>query len=140
MTVTLDFVCRVLSIFDGFDRLSNDDVWWRTDDEYAPITLIVNCNDLFFWGCSDCETITPENVETLESAVRDVKALTGNNGGADAVFCCRVRGMRPQGACYSTKYYPVEIWPLFDAAGPEREIGIGNPKSAPSLTSPVETP
>jgi len=125
----LAFVCRVLSIFDGFDRLSNDDVWWRTDDEYAPITLFVNCNDLFFWGCSDCEEITPDNIELLEQAVKDVKALTGNNGDATAVFCCRARNMRPQNAWYSTNHFPAEIWPLFDAAGPEREVGPGNPKS-----------
>lgn len=126
--VNLEFVCRVLSVFNGFDGLSNDDVWWRTDDEYAPITLLVNCNDLFFWGCSDCEEVTPENISILEQAVKDVEAITGSQRHADQVFCCRVRGMRPQGACYDERYFPKPIWPLFDAAGPERKTGLGNPK------------
>lgn len=41
------------------------------------------------------------------------------------LFAARVRGMRPQGAAYT--FYPPETWPLFDACGPEREIGFGNP-------------
>ena len=34
------------------------------------------------------------------------------------LFSARVRKMRPQGASY--KLYPKELWPLFDACGPER--------------------
>lgn len=41
------------------------------------------------------------------------------------LYAARVREMRPQGACYSR--YPEEAWPLFHAAGPEREVGHGNP-------------
>lgn len=41
------------------------------------------------------------------------------------LFAAKVRGMRPQGACYT--YYPKELWIEFDQAGPEREIGFGNP-------------
>ena len=33
--------------------------------------------------------------------------------------------MRPQGAFYS--YIDKTSWPLFDLAGPEREVGLGNP-------------
>lgn len=140
--VDLEFVCRALSIFNGFDALSNEDVWWRTDDEYAPITLMVNCNDLFFWGCSDCEEITRENLPMLETTFAELKAMNKKDGEfykethlercTPEVFCCRARKMRPQGACYDEKYYPKAIWPLFDSAGPERETGMGNPAARPA--------
>ncbi len=139
--VDLDFVCRVLSIFNGFDALSNEDVWWRTDDEYAPISLFVNCNDLFLWGFSDCEEITRDNIDILESTFNELKNMNKKDGEfykethlervTPAIFCCRVRGMRPQGACYNEQYYPKIVWPLFDAAGPERQTGLGNPKPRP---------
>jgi hypothetical protein len=140
--VDLAFVCRVLSVFDGFGRLSNEDVWWRTDGEYAPITLLVNCNDVFWWATSDCEEITPDNIEVLEQAVSDVKAATGSNRCADWLFVCRVRAMRPQGACYDERYIPKPLWPLFDACGPEREVdpgAFGNPRSRPQDTASNST-
>jgi hypothetical protein len=43
------------------------------------------------------------------------------------LFVARVRNMRPQGAAYKVRY-PEEIWGLFNAAGPEREVGLGNPR------------
>lgn len=140
--VDLEFVCRALSIFNGFDALDSGDIWWRTDGEYAPITLLVNCNDLFVWGCADCEEITRENLPILEATFAELKALNKKDGVfyeethlercAPAVFCCRVRKMRPQGACYNEKYYPKAVWPLFDSAGPERETGFGNPVARPA--------
>lgn len=121
------FVLRVLSIFNGFGNgsPSSDQLWWRTDAEYAPVTLLVNCNDTFWWGCSDCEQVTPANVELLERAVADVRAVGGGGTESTELFCARVRGMRPQGACY--RHYDKATWPLFDACGPEREVGFGNP-------------
>lgn len=41
------------------------------------------------------------------------------------LFSARSRGMRPQGAYY--KLFPRDTWELFDACGPEREVGVGNP-------------
>lgn len=38
---------------------------------------------------------------------------------------CRARNLRPQGACY--KAIPTVLHDLFDAAGPPRDIDIGNP-------------
>lgn len=109
-------VMRILSAT-AFDNC--DDIWWRVDGEYAPLTVFVNCNDLFWWGCSDAEKVTAENIETFEQAYRD----SPDHGGL--LFCCRVRGMRPQGAYY--KYLGAQEKPLFDACGPKRETGIGNP-------------
>jgi hypothetical protein len=105
-------VMRILSAT-AFDNC--DDLFWRVDSEYAPITMFVNCNDLFFWGCADAETVTEENIGVLEQAYKDCP----DHGGL--LFCCRVRGMRPQGAFY--KCFNMEEKPLFDACGPERAAG-----------------
>ena len=55
------------------------------------------------------------------------------NGGTHGplLFCCRVRGMRPQGA--ALRSIPKPLWPLFDAAGPER-----NPKDFGNTPRPEE--
>jgi len=115
-----DLALRVLRVF-AFDK--TEMVWWRTDEEYAPVTFFVNCNDLFFWGCSDCEPITAENIELLERTAAEIhddhKQFMGE------LFVARWRKMRPQGACY--KSWPDHIKELFNACGPERSIDIGNP-------------
>lgn len=35
-----------------------------------------------------------------------------------------MRKERPQGACYPSNK---DLWPLFDACGPEKPTGFGNP-------------
>jgi len=140
----LVFIGKVLSINDGFTDLYAgiwDSIWWRTDDEYAPVTFWVNCNDLFYWACADCETITTENFDLILQTVNDVAAAMGAvsprsrdknvpfketydawksvGGYAAELWCCRVRGMRPQQPCY--KNIPDVLKPFFDAAGPERD-------------------
>lgn len=115
---------RAFAVFNGFEGPSNDNLWWRTDAEYAPITLLVHCNDLFAWGCSDCEPLGPSNIAALEQAYTDAKAA-GDLCHADLLWVARQRGMRPQGAYY--KYFKKGMWSLFDACGPEREVGLGNP-------------
>lgn len=109
-------VIRILTAV-GFDNC--DDIWWRTDGEYAPISIFAKCNDLFFWGCADCERITAENIDAFEQAYKE----SPENG--VLLFCCRVRKMRPQGAYY--KYISDDEKHLFDACGEQREVGFGNP-------------
>lgn len=92
---------------------------WMIGEESEEIEFFAMCNDLFCWGLGDAVDITEENIDILEQAFKDA-----GNYGKD-LFCCRVEKMRPQGAVYSS--YPKEIWHLFDACGPEREIGFGNP-------------
>lgn len=43
------------------------------------------------------------------------------------LFAARARKMRPQGAAYKVRY-PEPLWESFNAAGPEREVGLGNPR------------
>lgn len=116
---------RAFAVFNGFDG-PHDELWWRTDDEYAPVTLMVNCNDLFFWGTSDCEELGPSNIADLEQAVSDAREA-GDIGNGHYLWVARQRKMRPQGAFY--KYFKEGIRPLFDACGPEREVGFGNPEA-----------
>lgn len=131
------FVLRVLAAFDAWDGADKDDLWWRTDGEYAPVTFLLNCNDVFWWGTADCERVTPETVSVLEQATKDLRAVDPVCGGiyAGLLYCCRARGMRPQGAYYD--HLDAKYWPLFDAAGPPREVNMTNPKKHPSDRHPV---
>lgn len=127
MSTDPDFVLRVLRLSSATECYES--VWWRTDGEYAPVTFFANCNDLFFWACSDSERVTPENVHIFEQAIADIRATGSIHiSYADHLFCCRVRGERPQGASYPDD--PL-LWPLFDACGPEKEPGLGNPRKHP---------
>ena len=125
--VTLEFIRRAMAIFNSFEGPGCDELWWRTDGEYAPITLLVNCNDLFAWACADCVRLTPDNVEVLEKAAADIRAVSkdGNYREAGILFCCRFRGYRPQRPYY--KGIDKELWPLFDACGPEVGSSEVNP-------------
>lgn len=125
---TSDFetIRRAFAVFNGFD--GPDGLWWRTDaPEYDPITLLVNCNDLFFWGCSDSEPLGPSSIGQLEQAVADAK-VAGDEAHGSLLWVARRRKMRPQGAYY--KYFEDGVKPLFDACGPAREVGFGNPEAA----------
>jgi hypothetical protein len=115
---TLDYILRVLTITAHYDI--RGELSWRTDGPYGPVRFWIDCGDVFWWGTADCEELTPENVGELERACADV-VFAGDrvciHGGT--LFCCRVRKMRPQGAVY--RKLPEELWPLFDACGPERD-------------------
>jgi len=149
----IEDVCAILQMIDGFSCHSYGDmtdvIWWRTgsEKEYAPITFFVNCNDLFYWACADCEELTIENLPRLKQAIQEVQDAFGVTGkerppadykdeklmleyrdkfdkhfesgkwGA-ALFCCRERKMRPQIPYY--KLIPKELVDMFNACGPER--------------------
>lgn len=120
----LAFVTRVLRVFARHDQ--RDDLFWSADDT----AFAVVCNDVFHWGTSDLEEITPANVGELERAYADAKAAheIGEYYGG-MLFAARVRGMRPQNAAY-----PADrpgLWPLLDACGPPRAVGPGNPRPHP---------
>lgn len=104
-------------------------VWWRCDGKFAPITFLLNMNDVFAWACADAEELTLENLPVFEQAVKDcMEACDVGEAYAPNLFAARIRKMRPQGAAYPPDK---ELWPLFDAAGPVREIGLGNPYGHP---------
>ena len=118
----LDFIMRVFRVT-AFDNCG--DIWWRTDDKYAPLTIFVNCNDVFYWAMADCEEITPDNIDVFEQAYKDAAAAENDEypSHGNDLFAARVRKMRPQPPCY--KYYREKggdkLVALFDACGPERD-------------------
>jgi len=125
----LDFegLIKLFTIYDQFDGPASESLWWRTDGNYSPVTMFVNCNDLFYWATADSEEIGLEDLDNLAQAVKDCdeaakeanpgsKTLGGFYG--DILWCCRQRKMRPQKPYYKNieKY----LHPLFDSCGPER--------------------
>ena len=120
-----DFMRRVLTVF-AFDN--TESLWWRIDD--GQVKFFAQCSDVFAWGCADCEPILPSDIDALERAAADVRAVVDGEFHAGDLYGARRRGMRPQGAVYEV--YPEGLWPLFNACGPEREVGLGNPRPIPT--------
>src|SRR5882724_6872467 len=61
-----DYVQRVLDVYAMFPNdLSGDELIWRTDGKYSPVTFMILCSDFFDYGTADLEVITPENVYLL---------------------------------------------------------------------------
>ena len=125
--MTDDFVMRVLTLFAMFpDDLGTDDLMWRVDGEYAPITFLVNCSDTFAWATADCERLTPDNIDVLEAALTDLKDAALPTFYAGTLFAARVRGMRPMRLAYPIRKSingidGAGLAALYDACGPERD-------------------
>ncbi|MFD5814377.1 hypothetical protein [Streptomyces sp. NPDC127038] len=129
------FVTRVLEIFSMSHADAYDDLLWRVDN--GTVHLNANVSDVFAWGGADCEPITPDTLPVLEQAYADLKAL-GAEGFTAELYAARQRSQRPQGAAYPDARDPAwrEVSALYDACGPERELGLGNPKAAPAHRDP----
>ena len=130
-SVLQDAVVKVRQ-FDFMDKVlrfhSENDIegmlyWWVEKDE---LKFAVLCSDLFWWGTSDHEELTIENFSLFEQSVEECQKSDPVLGAINGcgLFASRIRKMRPQGAAYPEQK---ELWPLFDACGPEREISITNP-------------
>lgn len=122
------FVLRVMAATAMWPHDLCDAIWWRCDTQFAPVSFLVGCNDLFFWGCADLEELTPSNIDVFEKAIEDVRAASGSCCYGPELFCARVRKMRPQGRAYPGDR---KLWPLFDACGPERTVGPSDPANTP---------
>ena len=90
-----------------------------------------NCSDLFVWGCSDGEAITYADFDLLKQTVSEVDQVDRFKVATD-LYCARRRKVRPHGAAYSG--YPEKYWPLFNACGEERIVGMGG---EPAIAEPV---
>ncbi len=134
------------STYEGWDAHKSE---YKRGPMHWVTTL--DCSDIFFWGSADSEEVTTETWPLLEQTVADVKVLYdrwkpqrgGEDHGGDAfrlagplcwLYAARVRKQRPQGASYS--YFPRDLWPLFDACGPDRATGLGNPSKPGSYKGP----
>lgn len=92
--VDLGFILRVLRLMSCDNT---DELWWRTDEQYAPITFFIKCSDTFAYACADLEEVTPENVGRLEQAFEDCLA-TGDPLAdiyAPMLFVARERKQKP---------------------------------------------
>lgn len=135
---SMEFIQELLQLFDKYDQ--HDDLMWRTGRMWGggnfeePASFMVRCNDTFEWGCADMEDVTPDNLPLLRSAFEDCHREHGYVGTtyATMLFVARVRQMRPQGAAYPPDDLG-GIIKLLNECGPEREVGLGNPRPAPSV-------
>ena len=115
----LKFIYRVMDIIGHADM--RDDLFWNTSGPYAPLSFFIMCNDQFYWATADLEPLTPDNLVELVAAIDDATTAGGRVGAivwAGALFCSRMRKMRPQTPMY--KRIDERLRPLFDACGPER--------------------
>lgn len=118
--VDFDLIRRAFAVFDGFDGPPSDGLWWRTDGEYSPITLMVNCNDLFVWGCADLERLDYDGIDGLEQAIMDAtKAGDGCREYGHLLWVSRRRGLCPQEPYF--KCFPQAMHALFRACGNQIE-------------------
>jgi hypothetical protein len=122
--VSVETILRTLRVLE-FEYC--DALFWRADD-VGGFKLFINCNDFFHWACADAEEITDDNVDLLEDTFKEVQELKGKWDAHDAplLFCARSRKMRPQGAFY--KHLDTDLHHLFNAAGPDRDLDLFNPK------------
>lgn len=129
------FTTRVLELFSLSHADTYDNLFWRVDD--GTLSLYANVSDVFDWGSADCEPITADTLPVLEQAYADLKAIDAAEYTAE-LYAARQRGVRPQGAAYPGDKSRAwrEVSALYDACGPEREIGPGNPKTAPAHKAP----
>ena len=123
-TDDMAFFTRVMLIFYMAD-VREDLIWHVTD---GRVHLAVNVSDIFAWGGADSEGITPATLPVLEKAWEDTRAI-GQEFLLAPLYAARMRGMRPQGAAYPET---VAAQGLFNACGPEREVGLGNPRPVPA--------
>ncbi|MCX4751753.1 hypothetical protein OG455_41680 [Kitasatospora sp. NBC_01287] len=117
------FVHQVLDVFARAE--CHTELLWHVRDE--SITFHANVSDVFAWGSADAEEITPERLPVLEQALTDLQEINSPEY-LPELYAARIRGMRPQGAAYPDDA-PTQA--LLDACGPERTLGLGNPKRPP---------
>lgn len=109
-----DFMHDIFDVF-GFDYC--DELFWRTDGEYAPLYVSVDCSDTFDWATADGEQFTAEDIPALRQAKADADAA-GDEAVFPILWVARKRGRRPMRKWL--EHQPDASHRLFDAAGPER--------------------
>ena len=113
-----DLIYRAFKIFNGFDGPNSDELWWRTDIDGEQIRLLVNCNDLFWWGTADCEQLTYENIGLLESTYEE--CTKDEKSRAHLLWIARIRRLVPQEPYF--KYFPESMHAKFRACTATDEL------------------
>ena len=91
-----------------------NELYWQED-----LTCFIQCNDQFYWGCSDLEELEAADLPLLEECLK-IDDCEG-----PLLYCAKKRKMRPQGAAY--QYISKKNWKHFDDCGPPRDSDLGNP-------------
>ena len=120
---------ELLSVFAWFgDRELCEDIWWHTRENYrrtgepSKITILVACNDMFWWATADAEEVTAADLPALQQAYDDLeKCGDCNEVYAPQLWVARKRGMRPQTPWWNREKIDGPVRALFLAAGPERD-------------------
>ena len=76
-------VCQELDIYGN----------WAVDVS-GDVQCLINCNDVFFWGCADAEPLNPDDLHVLRKAHDDLDAFKNEQGVtkgfaayADTLYC-----------------------------------------------------
>ena len=93
----------------------------------GQVYLYVNESDLFAWGYYGEFPVPGWMLGVLEQCFKDLAEIDEIEASdyGNALYCCRVGGMRPQGAILNNNIK--DFWPLFFECGTEREATFGNP-------------
>lgn len=89
----LSFIEDVLKTVESVD--GHSDLHW-TFDENGKIWFTLDCSDVFSWGCSDFEELTPENIHIFKKAIEDIKEIKSANHHCVILFAVRSRKGVPQ--------------------------------------------
>lgn len=87
MAVALLLINEVLFLSQIFQ---GEEVTGEANPALERVALVVNCNDVFAWGCADGEYITHDEIEDLYNMWRKDTAW------GPAVWCCKRRKEMPQ--------------------------------------------
>ena len=72
------------------DQIVVNNGWWDKSWPQDAITIAVNCNDVFAWGCSDAEPVLHGDLEEL------AKAHAKDEVWGIAAWCVKRRKCMPQ--------------------------------------------
>lgn len=56
-------LAKVIKVLSKLEDVDSCFFFYQDDDS---VTVAVNCNDYFYWGCADCEVITVSDLEDIE--------------------------------------------------------------------------
>jgi len=119
-----DFERAVMAIFQKSE--CTESLMWRVLDD--SIAFSVNISDVFAWGGADAEEISYQDLPLLVETWADLTVLDKTLW-LPELYAARKRGERPQGAAYPSALDGWKLKELFDACGPVRTTGFGNPRS-----------
>lgn len=111
-----EFVYDFLKLCSNYDLQGDETTIRYSIDEPE---FWINCSDLHFWGVAYGVKVTPSDLSLL------IECLNYNKTEGHLLFCCKMYGLRPQGAYY--QYLEPDMWLAFDMCGDYRKTSFKNP-------------